>query len=66
MAVGDAREKLVLTQFSFQSHLLLFSRASKVRGENVPERKFAATGCRTHNPEDRSFFFFFGGGGGVV
>ena len=47
MAVGDAH---VLTQLSFQSHQLLFSHASaEVRGENMPERKFASTGYRAHN-----------------
>ena len=40
----------VLTQLSFQSHRLLFSHASaEVRGENMPERKFASTGYQTHN-----------------
>ena len=34
----------VLTQLSFQSHQLLFSHASGVKGENTPERKFASTG----------------------
>ena len=54
MAVGDAHVfpgflTPVLTQFSFQSHRLLFSHASaEVRGENRPERKFASTGSRTH------------------
>ena len=39
----------VLTTF-FQSHQLLFSRASAaVRGENMLERKFASTGDRTQN-----------------
>ena len=39
----------VLTQLSFQSHLLLFSHASaEVRGENTPKRKFASTVSRTH------------------
>ena len=55
MAVGDAHVfpgflTPVLTQFSFQSHRLLFSHASaEVRGENTPERKFASSGDRTHN-----------------
>ena len=36
--------------FSFQSHRLLFSHASaEVRGEDLPERKVASTGDRTHN-----------------
>ena len=36
--------------FSFQSHQLLFSHASaEVRGKNMPERKVASTGDRTHN-----------------
>ena len=36
--------------FSFQSHRLLFSHASaEARCENMPERKFASTGDRTHN-----------------
>ena len=40
----------VLTQLSFQSHRLLFSHAlAEVRGENLPERKFASTGDQTHN-----------------
>ena len=48
MVVGDARVfpgllTPVLYNFSFQSHLLLFSHASvEVRGENMPERKFAS------------------------
>ena len=54
MAVGDAHVcpgflTPVLTQLSFQSHQLLFSHASEVRGENTPERKVAWTGDRTHN-----------------
>ena len=55
MAVGDAHVFTgfltpVLTQFSFQSHRLLFSHASgQVRGENTPERNFASTGSQTHN-----------------
>ena len=55
MAVGDARVfhgflTPELSQLSFQSHRLLFSHASaKVRGENMPERKFASTGYQTHN-----------------
>ena len=49
MAVGDAHVfpgflTPVLTQLSFQSHRLLFSHASEVRGENTSERKFDATG----------------------
>ena len=50
MEVGDAHVfngflTQVLTQLSFQSHQLLFSHASaEVRGENMPERKFASTG----------------------
>ena len=37
-----------LTQFSFQSHRLLFSHASaEVRGKNMLKRKFASTGYRT-------------------
>ena len=40
----------VLTQLCFQSHRLLFSHASEeVRGKNMPNRKFASTGSRTHN-----------------
>ena len=40
----------VLTQLSFQSHRLLFSHASaQERGENMPDRKLASTGYRTHN-----------------
>ena len=55
MVVGDAHFfpgflTPVLTHFSFQSHRLLFSHASKeVRGENMPERKFATTWDQTHN-----------------
>ena len=54
MAVGDEHvfpgfPKPVLTQVSFQSHRQLFSHASEERGERAPERKFAPTGCRTHN-----------------
>ena len=45
MAIGNAHVfpgflTPVLTQLSFQSHRLLFSRASEVTGENMPERKF--------------------------
>ena len=40
----------VLTQISFQSHQLLFSHAlAEVRGENMPERKFASNGSQTNN-----------------
>ena len=36
--------------FSYQSHILLFSHASEeVRGENTPERKVASTWDQTHN-----------------
>ena len=55
MVVGDAHVfpgflTPVPTQLSFQSHQLLFSHASaEVRGENMPERKFASTGYETHN-----------------
>ena len=36
--------------FSFKSHRLPFSHASaEVRDENMPERKVASTGDRTHN-----------------
>ena len=54
MAVGDAYVfpgflTLVLTQLSFQSHRLLFSYASEVRGKIMLKRKFASTGYRTHN-----------------
>ena len=55
MAVGDAYVfpgflTPVLTLLFFQSHQLLFSRASaEVRGENTPERKVASTWDRTHN-----------------
>ena len=57
IAVGDAHVfpgflKPVLTQLSFQSHRLLFSHASaEVRDGNMPERKFASTGYRTHNQQ---------------
>ena len=41
--------------FSFQSHRLLFSRASAaVRGENTPERKVVSTGDRTRNHQAMS------------
>ena len=54
MAVGDAYVfpgflKPVLQQFSFQSHQLIFSHASEVRGANTPERKFDSTWYQTHN-----------------
>ena len=55
MAVGEVHVfpgflTPVLTQISFQSHLLVFSHASaEVRGENMPERNFASTGSRIHN-----------------
>ena len=54
MAVGDAHVfpgflTLVLTQLSFQSHQLLFSRVSEERSENTPERKFASIRYLTHN-----------------
>ena len=55
MTVGDAHVLPAfltpeLPQISFQSHRLLFSHASaEVRGENMPERKFASTGSGTHN-----------------
>ena len=54
MAVGEAHVfpgflTPVLTQLSIQSHRLLFSHASEVRGENTPERQFALTESRTHN-----------------
>ena len=55
MAVGDKHVfpgflTPVLTQFSFQSHHLLFSHASAgVRGENAPERKFTSIWFQTHN-----------------
>ena len=40
----------VLTQLFFPKPRLLFSHASaEVRGKNMPERKFASTGDRTHN-----------------
>ena len=52
MAVGDAFVFPVLIQLFFPkpSHRLLFSLASaEVRGENMPQRKVASTGDRTHN-----------------
>ena len=55
MAVGDTYVfpgfyTPALTQLSFQSHRLLFSHASaEMRGENMPERKLASNGDRTHN-----------------
>ena len=57
MVVSDAHVfpgivTAVLTQLFFQSNQLLFSHASaEVRGENTPERKFASTRYRTHNPQ---------------
>ena len=60
MAVGDAHLfpgflTPVLTQLSFQSHRLLFLRASvEMKGKNTPERKFASTGYRTHNYQNMS------------
>ena len=40
----------VLTQLSFQSHQLHFSHTlAEVRGENMPERKFASIESWTHN-----------------
>ena len=48
--VGDAHDCFLafshqyLRNFSLQSHRLLYSHASaEVRGENMPERKFAST-----------------------
>ena len=55
MAVGDIHVfpgflTPLLRQLSFQSHQLLFSHAlAEVRGENMPERKFASTGYQTHS-----------------
>ena len=56
MAVGDPHlfpgfltPEILVTQLSFQSHRILFSHASEVKGENTPEGKFASTGYRTHN-----------------
>ena len=51
MAVGEAYVfPGFLTHFSLQSHRLLFSHAfAEVRGENMPERKVASIGDRTHN-----------------
>ena len=55
MAVGDAHVfpgflTPVLTQLPFQSDKLLFSHASaEVRGEIMPERKFASNRYLTHN-----------------
>ena len=60
MAVGDAHVfpgflTTVLTQISFQSHLLLFSHASaEVRGEKTTERNFTSTGSRTYSHQDMS------------
>ena len=39
----------VITKLTFQSHKLLFSHVSEVRGENMPQRKVASTRYRTHN-----------------
>ena len=54
MAVGDSYVlpgflTTVPTQLSFQSHRLIFSHASEVRGKNAPKRKFASNGYQTHN-----------------
>ena len=55
MAVGDAYVfpgflTPVLTQLFFPKPPTTFSHASaEVRGENMPERKVASTGDRTHN-----------------
>ena len=39
----------VLTQFTFESHQLLFSHASaEVKGESTPESNFTSTGSQTH------------------
>ena len=52
MAVGDEHVfpgflTPVLTQFSFQSHQLLFSHASvEVRGENTPKENSPLTGIK--------------------
>ena len=55
MVVGDANVlpdflTLLLTQLFFLKPQLLFSHASsEVRGENMPDRKFASIGDPTHN-----------------
>ena len=46
----------ILTRISFQSHPLLFSRASaEVKGKNTPEKKFASSGPQTHDHQVRSW-----------
>ena len=57
MAVGDAHVSHTGTNTTFfqRSHGILFSHAStEVRGENMPERNFTATGPRTHNHQAMS------------
>ena len=54
MAVGEAHVfpgflTPVLTQLSFRSHQLFSHASVEVRGENMPERKFASTRSRTRN-----------------
>ena len=57
MAVGDAHVFLAFSHqlqhnflFLSKNRRLLFSHISaEVRGENMPERKFASTGSQTHN-----------------
>ena len=55
MAVGNALCFLAFSHqhqhnFSLQSHRLLFLHTTaEVRGENMPERKFASTRDQTHN-----------------
>ena len=55
MAVGDIHVfpvflTQVLIQLSFQTYRLLFSHASaEVRGEKMPERKFALNQSQIHN-----------------
>ena len=57
MAVGDALVcpgfPTPVTQLLFQSHRLLFSLTSEVRGEHTLEKKFDLTGYRTHNYQVR-------------
>ena len=59
MAVGEAHTlhgflTPILTQLSFQSHRLLFSHASEVRGKTLPERKLTST--RYQIFYDRDYF----------
>ena len=59
MAVGDAPVfpgffTPVLTNLSFQSHRLLLSHASEIRGENTPERSLPQPGIELKDHQDMS------------